>query len=148
MLCITVFGMTEILMGTMMSPFEVGAKWSCGRAVGNTSIKVSEKSKYEQHSCPNVFDIALMYDADTDRSDVRVPLRVTVELSAACALKVVDIDTRQILGPEQNGEILFKSPMIMTAYWRNPQATSGSFEEDGWFKTGEAADSSPAFRTA
>jgi long-subunit acyl-CoA synthetase (AMP-forming) len=54
-----------------------------------------------------------------------------------CTLKVVDADTRQILGPEENGEILVKSPMLMAGYWRNPHATRASFDEDGWFKTGQ-----------
>jgi malonyl-CoA/methylmalonyl-CoA synthetase len=37
------------------------------------------------------------------------------------------------------GEIQIKGPTVFKEYWRKPEATSKSFTEDGWFKTGDIA---------
>ena len=35
-------------------------------------------------------------------------------------------------------EIRYKGPNVTPGYWRNPEATSGAFDEEGYFKTGDA----------
>ncbi|MBM0127593.1 class I adenylate-forming enzyme family protein [Pimelobacter simplex] len=35
------------------------------------------------------------------------------------------------------GEIWLRGPLIMIGYWGDPDATAGSFDEDGWFRTGD-----------
>jgi long-chain acyl-CoA synthetase len=37
----------------------------------------------------------------------------------------------------ENGEVLVRSPMNMTGYYRNPEATAECFTPDGFFKTGD-----------
>jgi len=37
------------------------------------------------------------------------------------------------------GEIQVKGPNVFKEYWNRPQATSETFTEDGWFKTGDIA---------
>lgn len=46
-------------------------------------------------------------------------------------LKVIDVDTRETLGPNKVGELLWKSPYIMTGYYNNPEATRETLDEDG-----------------
>jgi malonyl-CoA/methylmalonyl-CoA synthetase len=51
--------------------------------------------------------------------------------------QIVDVETRQVVGPDVDGEMLIKSPCILTGYWNKDKATLDSFDADGWFKTGE-----------
>jgi fatty-acyl-CoA synthase len=44
--------------------------------------------------------------------------------------KMCDVQTGE------RGEILLRSPCIISAYWRNPEATQETFHE-GWFRTGD-----------
>jgi long-chain acyl-CoA synthetase len=37
----------------------------------------------------------------------------------------------------EDGEVLLKGGMVFRGYWRNDEATTASFTEDGWFKTGD-----------
>ena len=39
-----------------------------------------------------------------------------------------------------DGEILAKGPQIFQGYWHNEQATSDTFDEEGWYRTGDIGD--------
>ena len=51
-------------------------------------------------------------------------------------IKICDFDTHEIVPTNVEGEIVVRSPSVMTAYWRNPKATAASMR-DGWFFTGD-----------
>ncbi|XP_076035903.1 uncharacterized protein LOC143021924 [Oratosquilla oratoria] len=52
-------------------------------------------------------------------------------------IKVIDVDTRERLGPNKSGEICLKGPQVTPGYYRNPKATANLFDEEGWMKTGD-----------
>lgn len=53
------------------------------------------------------------------------------------SVKVVDIETGQALGLNQNGELCFKSDLIMKGYAGDEKATRDAFDADGWFHSGD-----------
>ncbi|XP_063544269.1 uncharacterized protein LOC134752506 [Cydia strobilella] len=60
----------------------------------------------------------------------------TTSLGVACAgntLKVVDVDTRAILGPNQRGEICVRSPRVMKGYI----GVTSPIDEEGFYLTGD-----------
>lgn len=54
-------------------------------------------------------------------------------------LKVVDAEGRD-LGPGQRGELVTRGPHLFREYWRQPEETTGSFQ-DGWFRLGDIGES-------
>ncbi len=51
--------------------------------------------------------------------------------------RVVDVQTRQPLPPDEIGEIEVHGPHVFVGYWNRPEATAEAFSPDGWFKTGD-----------
>jgi acyl-CoA synthetase (AMP-forming)/AMP-acid ligase II len=39
----------------------------------------------------------------------------------------------------EHGELLIRSPNLMSGYWRNEEATAETFTDDGWYRTGDIA---------
>ena len=37
----------------------------------------------------------------------------------------------------QQGELLLKGPNVFEGYWNRPDLQDETFDEDGWFKTGD-----------
>ncbi|XP_077558014.1 uncharacterized protein LOC144173483 [Haemaphysalis longicornis] len=58
--------------------------------------------------------------------------------SATVSFKVVDIETRQPLGPHQIGEICFCSATMARGYYKRPEETAELFDEAGFMKSGDA----------
>ncbi|KAF5305709.1 hypothetical protein FQR65_LT07606 [Abscondita terminalis] len=53
------------------------------------------------------------------------------------SIKIIDIETKAILGAKEVGEICVKSASIMKGYFNNPAETENSFDEDGFYRTGD-----------
>lgn len=53
-------------------------------------------------------------------------------------IRLVD-DQQQAVAPGEAGEIELRGEGLMREYWRNPAATSASYSEAGWLKTGDIA---------
>jgi len=54
-------------------------------------------------------------------------------------VKVVDLDTGATLGPNERGELLIRSNLVMKEYWNKPEATAKAITEDGFFRSGDIA---------
>ncbi|MFD4250058.1 class I adenylate-forming enzyme family protein [Amycolatopsis thermoflava] len=51
-------------------------------------------------------------------------------------VQVRDTDGK-VLGPGEVGEVLTRGPHTMSRYWRRPEATAETIEDDGWLHTGD-----------
>ncbi|XP_040074495.1 4-coumarate--CoA ligase 1-like [Ixodes scapularis] len=58
-------------------------------------------------------------------------------LAAGIKIKVIDINTGDSLGPNQNGEIAVHARGIMKGYHGHPEATAEALSSDGWLRTGD-----------
>ncbi|XP_073954528.1 luciferin 4-monooxygenase-like [Choristoneura fumiferana] len=54
-----------------------------------------------------------------------------------CEVKIVDLSTRKIVGPNEKGELLCRTPKLMTCYLNNPTATDEVIDSEGWYHTGD-----------
>ena len=54
-------------------------------------------------------------------------------------IALVDPSTGRRVADGEIGEILIRSPMIMTGYWRKKAETEAVLTSDGWFHSGDAA---------
>lgn len=46
-------------------------------------------------------------------------------------IKIVDPDNGNVLGPNQTGELWMKSDNMMNGYYKNPEATKNTVDEEG-----------------
>ncbi|XP_070390900.1 luciferin 4-monooxygenase-like isoform X1 [Dermacentor albipictus] len=64
-------------------------------------------------------------------TDIGVP-------STGVTVKVVDVRTREKLGPHQVGEICFRTLSMVRGYYKRPKESAELFDEEGWCKSGDA----------
>jgi malonyl-CoA/methylmalonyl-CoA synthetase len=51
--------------------------------------------------------------------------------------RVVDVETREPMPDGEIGEIEVRGPNVFPGYWNRPDATDESFDQEGWFATGD-----------
>lgn len=53
--------------------------------------------------------------------------------------RIVDLDSGEVLGPGSEGELRIKGPNVMRGYFKADDATAASFDDAGFFRTGDMA---------
>ncbi|MDD1775005.1 MAG: AMP-binding protein, partial [Methanobacterium sp.] len=56
-----------------------------------------------------------------------------------CEVKLIDPETGETLGPDLPGEIMCKGYNVMKGYYKMPEMTAKTIEEDGWLHSGDLA---------
>ncbi|MCH8922440.1 MAG: AMP-binding protein [Planctomycetes bacterium] len=54
-------------------------------------------------------------------------------------VKIVDPETGQTLGDDQQGELCTRGHVVMLCYYNNEEATAAAIDADGWLHTGDLA---------
>lgn len=52
-------------------------------------------------------------------------------------VKIVDLETGQVLGPNSEGEVCVRGPQVMKGYLNRPEATAATIDSEGWLHTGD-----------
>uniref|UniRef100_K3WMF5 AMP-dependent synthetase/ligase domain-containing protein n=1 Tax=Globisporangium ultimum (strain ATCC 200006 / CBS 805.95 / DAOM BR144) TaxID=431595 RepID=K3WMF5_GLOUD len=52
-------------------------------------------------------------------------------------MKIKSLTTDEDLGPNQTGELLFRTPQMMKGYFNDPEANAVTFTKDGFLRTGD-----------
>jgi acyl-CoA synthetase (AMP-forming)/AMP-acid ligase II len=51
--------------------------------------------------------------------------------------KLVSIETGEMVGPNERGEVCVRGPQIMKGYLNRPEATASTIDREGWLHTGD-----------
>ncbi|XP_077558010.1 uncharacterized protein LOC144173481 [Haemaphysalis longicornis] len=103
--------------------------------------EVARSTFGDLHSLRNVYamtEACILITAQPHNLDI-AKLGKDVGLPAATAsIKVVDMKTREKLGPYKMGEICFRAASMVRGYHKRPKESAELFDEDGWLQTGDA----------
>ena len=69
-------------------------------------------------------------DEETRTSRLGVPLR-------GWEVKILDMETGEECGPDERGDICIRGPGMLTGYYKDPEKTADSIDNDGWLHTGD-----------
>lgn len=108
---------------------------------GSAALPVSVMEKWEQISTHRLLErygmteigmgISNPYDGERKAGYIGKPL-------PGVKVRLVD-ENNQVVKKGRPGEIQIKGKNVFLEYWQREKATTESFTEDGWFKTGDVA---------
>ncbi|MGC8775626.1 MAG: AMP-binding protein [Chlorobaculum sp.] len=108
---------------------------------GASSLHLETRTRFEQLTGGSIIEAYGLTEAMV--SPVCSPARGTKKTGSVglpapdVELRIVDAETgNEVLPPGEIGEILIRSPQIMSGYWKNPEETSAVLR-DGWVYTGD-----------
>jgi len=104
-----VYGMTETTMATHVNSIDYNKEGSIGVVRPFCESKVNYSNNFQ---------------------------RIFMELSLMCS-KVVDLETNEALGPNQEGEICVRGELVMKGYIGNEEATRNTVDAEGWLHSGD-----------
>ncbi len=69
--------------------------------------------------------------------DIRLQVESVGRAMPEIEVKIVNPETREDLGPGQQGEVCCRGYNIMKGYYKNPEATAQAIDKDGWLHSGD-----------
>jgi malonyl-CoA/methylmalonyl-CoA synthetase len=110
---------------------------------GSAALPVSVMEKWEAISGHRLLErygmteigmaISNPYEGERKAGFIGVPL-------PGVSIRLADEANMVLKDTSAPGEIQVKGENVFKEYWRKPEATTGSFTTDGWFKTGDIAE--------
>ena len=61
-------------------------------------------------------------------------------------VQIRDLETDDVLGPNEQGEILMRGYCVFEGYYKAPEKNKAAFTDDGWFRTGDICSLDPEGR--
>ncbi|KAK0083990.1 hypothetical protein PV326_006452 [Microctonus aethiopoides] len=113
---------SELVACQLIDKFKI-TRLSMGTAVANRLSKTKEVENYDLSS------IKLASFADKPTSCGRI--------NPNHEIKIIDLETNEILGPNKQGEIYCRGSAMMKCYFNNQKATSEAIDIHGWYHTGD-----------
>jgi fatty-acyl-CoA synthase len=126
------------LDGTDRSSLRTGAFAATGGGGNGLFEAVVERVgiplAYQPYGMTEVNAMALVHDLDEPAA-----LRAVPGITPAPGLEVRVVDPARGVGcgPDEEGELQFRGPLVTRGYWDRPEDTAQAFTDDGWFRSGD-----------
>jgi len=72
-------------------------------------------------------------------SDDNIKSGTVGQAVSSTEVKIIDVESGEVLGVDQPGELLVRGPQVMKGYLNDPEKTATCLTEDGWLHTGDIA---------
>jgi fatty-acyl-CoA synthase len=91
---------------------------------------------FQPYGMTEVNALALFHDLD---EPLELRAQPGIVPPPGLEVRVVHPDSGRSCGPQEEGELQFRGPLVTRGYFDNPEETRAAFTEDGWFRTGDLA---------